>query len=133
MSEITNQNTQKTQEKEENTTNNSQTASNKNHHTKTRTHIPVEGYKIEELREKPVDDLIKIAKELGVENPNELKRQDLIFEILKSQVSKGGYILFTGILEIMPDGYGFLRAMDENFSNSFNDAYVSSTQIRKFA
>ncbi len=133
MSEITNQNNQKTQEKEENTTNNSQTASNKNHHTKTRTHIPVEGYKIEELREKPVDDLIKIAKELGVENPNELKRQDLIFEILKSQVSKGGYILFTGILEIMPDGYGFLRAMDENFSNSFNDAYVSSTQIRKFA
>jgi len=77
--------------------------------------------------------LITIARELGVEHPNELKRQDLMFEILKSQVSKGGYILFTGILEITNEGYGFLRAMDANFSNSSNDAYVSSTQIRKFA
>ena len=100
---------------------------------KSRTHIPVEGYKIEDLRQKNLEELIAIATELGVENPNELKRQDLMFEILKSQVSKGGYILFTGILEIMPDGYGFLRAMDGNFSNSSNDAYVSSTQIRKFA
>ena len=98
-----------------------------------RTHIPVEGYKIEDLRKKSLEELIAIAKELGVENPNELKRQDLMFEILKSQVSKGGYILFTGILEITNEGYGFLRAMDANFSNSSNDAYVSSTQIRKFA
>uniref|UniRef100_UPI00261D4CA3 transcription termination factor Rho n=1 Tax=Hydrogenimonas sp. TaxID=2231112 RepID=UPI00261D4CA3 len=98
-----------------------------------RTHIPVEGYKIEDLRQKSLEELIAIAKELGVENPNELKRQDLMFEILKSQVSKGGYILFTGILEITNEGYGFLRAMDANFSNSSNDAYVSSTQIRKFA
>ncbi|WP_353661253.1 transcription termination factor Rho [Hydrogenimonas sp. SS33] len=101
--------------------------------SKTRTHIPVEGYKIEDLRQKSLEELLSIAKELGVENPNELKRQDLMFEILKSQVSKGGYILFTGILEITNEGYGFLRAMDGNFSNSSNDAYVSSTQIRKFA
>ncbi|NPA29596.1 MAG: transcription termination factor Rho [Epsilonproteobacteria bacterium] len=100
---------------------------------KNRTHIPVEGYKIEELRQKSLEELIAIATELGVENPNGLKRQDLMFEILKSQVSKGGYILFTGILEITNEGYGFLRAMDGNFSNSSNDAYVSSTQIRKFA
>jgi len=100
---------------------------------KSRTHIPVEGYKIEDLRQKSLEELIAIATELGVENPNELKRQDLMFEILKSQVSKGGYILFTGILEITNEGYGFLRAMDGNFSNSSNDAYVSSTQIRKFA
>ena len=101
--------------------------------SKSRTHIPVEGYKIEDLRQKSLEELVAIAKELGVENPNELKRQDLMFEILKSQVSKGGYILFTGILEITNEGYGFLRAMDGNFSNSSNDAYVSSTQIRKFA
>jgi len=106
---------------------------NGQHTSKTRTHIPVEGYKIEDLRQKSLEELLQIAKELGVENPNELKRQDLMFEILKSQVSKGGYILFTGILEITNEGYGFLRAMDGNFSNSSNDAYVSSTQIRKFA
>ncbi|WP_456383080.1 transcription termination factor Rho [Hydrogenimonas sp.] len=109
----------------------SETSNRTNNHK--RTHIPVEGYKIEDLRQKSLEELIAIAKELGVENPNELKRQDLMFEILKSQVSKGGYILFTGILEITNEGYGFLRAMDANFSNSSNDAYVSSTQIRKFA
>ncbi len=107
--------------------------STRNNNNKSRTHIPVEGYKIEDLRQKSLEELLTIAKELGVEHPNELKRQDLMFEILKSQVSKGGYILFTGILEITNEGYGFLRAMDANFSNSSNDAYVSSTQIRKFA
>ncbi|HHD80297.1 MAG TPA: transcription termination factor Rho, partial [Campylobacterales bacterium] len=68
-----------------------------------------------------------------VENPNEYKRKDLIFEILKSQVKQGGFILFTGILEVMNDGYGFLRSEDGNFANSQNDTYVSSTQIKRFA
>lgn len=99
---------------------------------KTRTHIPVDGYNIEELRRKSTEELVSIATELGVENPSDYKRQNIIFEILKSQVSKGGFILFTGILEIMGDGYGFLRAVDVNFSDSQNDAYVSNTQIRKF-
>jgi len=98
-----------------------------------RTHIPVEGYTLEELQEKPISKLVEIAQELGVDNPNEFQRKDLIFEILKSQVSQGGYILYTGILEIMPDGYGFLRSIDGNFANSSNDTYVSSTQIKKFA
>jgi transcription termination factor Rho len=100
---------------------------------KTRTHVPVEGHKIEELRAKGLNDLLSIADGLKVENPHQLKRQDLIFEILKAQVSKGGFILFTGILEIANDGYGFLRTTDVNFSDSSHDAYVSATQIRKFA
>jgi len=104
-----------------------------NHHAKSRTHIPVDGYKIESLRTTPLEKLLEIATELGIENPNELKRQDLMFEILKSQVNQGGFILFTGILEIAGEGYGFLRAMDANFSDSANDAYVSSTQVKKFA
>lgn len=108
-------------------------AKNNHYHRKTRTHIPVEGYKIENLRNMPLDKLIEIAVTLNVENPNELKRQDLMFEILKSQVNKGGFILFTGILEITHDGYGFLRTTDTNFSDSVNDAYVSATQVRKFA
>ncbi|MDF1880619.1 transcription termination factor Rho [Sulfurimonas sp. MAG313] len=98
-----------------------------------RTHKPAEGYTIDDLRSKPLDQLIVIADDLKVEHPNELKRQDLLFEILKAQTTKGGFILFTGILEIMQDGYGFLRGTDTNFSDSVNDAYVSSTQIKRFA
>ncbi|MDR1614610.1 MAG: transcription termination factor Rho [Campylobacteraceae bacterium] len=100
---------------------------------KNRTHIPVDGYKIEDLRVLPLNKLLDIAESIGVENPSELKRQDLMFEILKSQTSKGGFILLTGILEISNEGYGFLRATDSNLTDSANDAYVSSTQIRKFA
>jgi transcription termination factor Rho len=111
----------------------SEHSKNNNHHRKTRTHIPVEGYKIENLRHMALDKLVEIAINLNVENPNELKRQDLMFEILKSQVNKGGFILFTGILEITHEGYGFLRTTDANFSDSANDAYVSATQVRKFA
>ncbi len=100
---------------------------------KSRTHVPVDGYKVEELQQKPLTQLLEIAEEMKVENPHELPRRDLIFEILKSQVSQGGYILFTGILELMNDGYGFLRSIDSNFANSSNDTYVSSTQIKLFS
>jgi transcription termination factor Rho len=100
---------------------------------KNRTHVPVQGYTIEDLQQKPLSELVEIAGELQVENPNEYQRKDLIFEILKSQVSQGGYILFTGILEMMNDGYGFLRSLDGNFANSTNDTYVSATQIKLFA
>lgn len=104
-----------------------------NKNAKSRTHTPVKGPSVEELRTKSIGDLLEIAAKLKIEERNELKRQDLIFEILKSQVSQGGFILFTGILEIMQDGYGFLRSIDQSFSDSLHDAYVSSTQIRKFA
>ncbi|ASM40435.1 transcription termination factor Rho [Campylobacter sp. RM12327] len=98
-----------------------------------RTHIPVDGYKIEDLRLLDINSLVDIAEEIGVENPREFRRQELCFEILKAQTKQGGFILFTGILEITNDGYGFLRAMDANFSDTANDAYVSQSQIRKFA
>ena len=98
-----------------------------------RTHTPVDGYKIEELRAKSVSELTKIAKGIGIENPQEYRRQDLMFEILKNQVNQGGYILFTGILEMSHEGYGFLRGIDGNFTDSQNDTYVSQSQIRRFA
>ncbi|MGP1560853.1 MAG: transcription termination factor Rho [Helicobacteraceae bacterium] len=103
-----------------------------NQRQKRRTHKPVNGITIEELRTKPLNELVEIASKYDIENPNDYKRQDLIFEILKYQVNQGGYILLSGILEILPDGYGFLRGLDFNFSNSSNDAYVSNTQIKKF-
>ena len=109
-----------------------QTSGNGNGRGKQRTHVPVSGMTIEDLRTKPLQELEAIATSLKIENPNDFKRQDLMFEILKTQVSQGGFILFSGTLEIMPDGYGFLRALDGNFSNTSHDAYVSNTQIRKF-
>ena len=98
-----------------------------------RTHTPVEGYQLEELRAKSIKQLISIAEEVGVENPSDYRRQDLIFEILKAQVNQGGYILFSGILEITNEGYGFLRALTESLADSQNDTYVSQSQIRRFA
>lgn len=98
-----------------------------------RTHTPVEGYQLEGLRTKSIKNLIAIAEEVGVENPSDYRRQDLIFEILKAQVSQGGYILFSGILEITHEGYGFLRALTESLADSQNDTYVSQSQIRRFA
>lgn len=100
---------------------------------KQRTHIPVDGYKIEDLKLLDLESLVKIANELSIENPRELRRQELIFEILKAQTKAGGFILFTGILELSNEGYGFLRGVDSNLSDSVNDAYVSNSQIRKFA
>lgn len=100
---------------------------------KNRTHTPAKGSTIDDLRAKSIEELVAIATELNVEHPNELKRQDVIFEILKAQTEQGGYILFSGILEIMQDGYGFIRSIDKSFNESINDAYVSNTQIRRFA
>jgi len=100
---------------------------------KSRSHTPVKGTTIDELRMKSIEELVTIATELKVEHPNELKRQDVIFEILKAQTAQGGFILFSGILEIMQDGYGFIRSIDKSFNESINDAYVSNTQIRRFA
>jgi len=107
--------------------------SNNKNNSKSRTHTPVKGSSIEELRKMNIEALINIADELKVEHPQELKRQDVIFEILKAQTEQGGFILFSGILEIMQDGYGFIRSIDKSFNESINDAYVSNTQIKRFA
>ena len=80
-----------------------------------------------------LEKLIKIAEQMSIENPQEFRRTELIFEVLKAQTKQGGYILFTGILDIVPDGFGFLRAIEGNFSDSQNDTYVSLSQIKKFA
>ncbi|WP_324172538.1 transcription termination factor Rho [Sulfurimonas sp.] len=106
---------------------------NNRNNSKSRTHKPVKGASVEDLRTKTTEELVVIANELKVEHPNELKRQDIIFEILKAQTEQGGFILFSGILEIMQDGYGFIRSIDKSFNESINDAYVSNTQIKRFA
>lgn len=105
----------------------------KSNYKKPTKHIPAETMKLEVLRSKDIKSLIEIADGLKIENPNEYKRNDLIFEILKYQVSSSEFLLFTGILEVMSDGYGFLRSLDiTDEENSINDAYVSNSQIKKF-
>jgi transcription termination factor Rho len=108
-------------------------SNNNRYNSKNRTHKPVKGTSVEELRTTSIESLTALAIELKVENPQELKRQDIIFEILKAQTEQGGFILFSGILEIMHDGYGFIRSIDKSFNESINDAYVSNTQIKRFA
>ena len=94
---------------------------------------PSTGFKVEELRAAPMEKLLDIATKLGIQNPQEFLRQDLIFEILKNQASQGGFILISGILEITNEGYGFLRSMDEKLSDTQHDTYVSQSQIQRFA
>jgi transcription termination factor Rho len=85
-----------------------------------------------ELKEKSASDLAALAKELNVEGSAGLTKQQLIFEILKAQVEQNGSIYGEGVMEILPDGFGFLRSPDYNYLPGPDDIYVSPSQIRRF-
>jgi len=87
---------------------------------------------ISELKSKKIVDLIQIAKDLGISGYSDLRKQDLIFKILEGQTSKDGLAFSQGVLEVLPDGYGFLRSADYNYLPSPDDIYVSPSQIKKF-
>ncbi len=87
---------------------------------------------ISELKSKKIVDLIQIAKDLGINGYSDLRKQDLIFKILEGQTSKDGLAFSQGVLEVLPDGYGFLRSADYNYLPSPDDIYVSPSQIKKF-
>jgi transcription termination factor Rho len=87
---------------------------------------------ITELKSKKIVELNKIAKELEIDNYSDLRKQDLIFKILEKQAEKEGYSFSSGVLEVLPDGYGFLRSPDYNYLPSPDDIYVSPSQIKKF-
>ena len=84
------------------------------------------------LKEMKLPDLSKLAKELGVENASGMRKQDLIFGILQVQTEKSGLIFSEGVLECLPDGFGFLRAPEYNYLPGPDDIYVSPSQIRRF-
>ena len=88
---------------------------------------------IEEIKRQPISKLTSMAKELNVNGTSGMRRQDLIFAILQTQAEKNGIISGAGVLEILPDGFGFLRAVDYNYLPSPDDIYISPSQIRKFA
>src|SRR6201993_2610636 len=85
-----------------------------------------------ELKEKNITDLAKIAKELNIPGASGMRKQELIFQILRAQTEKSGLIFSEGVLECLPDGFGFLRAPDYNYLPGPDDIYVSPSQIRKF-
>src|SRR6202020_2086072 len=85
-----------------------------------------------ELKEKSVTDLAKIAKELDIPGASGMRKQELIFQILRGQTEKNGLIFSEGVLECLPDGFGFLRAPEYNYLPGPDDVYVSPSQIRRF-
>lgn len=87
---------------------------------------------LKDLKKKRISDLNKMAKELGVEGANSMRKQELIFSLLQAQSEKGGFIYGEGVLETLPDGFGFLRAPDYNYLPGPDDIYVSPSQIRRF-
>jgi len=87
---------------------------------------------IAELKQKNMGELSDVAKELGVTSISNLRKSELIFKILQTQTEKNGFIFGEGVLETLPDGFGFLRAPDYNYLPGPDDIYISPSQIRKF-
>lgn len=87
---------------------------------------------ITELKSKKIAELNQIAKELNLSAYSDLRKQELIFKILEAQTEKDGLSFSKGVLEVLPDGYGFLRSVDYNYLPSPDDIYVSPSQIKKF-
>jgi len=87
---------------------------------------------IKDLKKLKINELYKIAKELNVEGASGMRKQELIFAILQAQTEKNGLIFGEGVLEILPDGFGFLRAPDYNYLPGPDDIYISPSQIRRF-
>jgi transcription termination factor Rho len=87
---------------------------------------------IVELKEKTNSELTSIARDLNVVGASGLRKQELIFKILEAQTEKSGLIFAEGVLEVLPDGFGFLRAPDYNYLPGPDDIYVSPSQIRRF-
>jgi transcription termination factor Rho len=88
--------------------------------------------KLSEFKSKSPTELIALAESLNMKNPNNFNRHDLVFAILKSYAEKGQQVLGEGVLEILPDGYGFLRAAKSNYIPCADDIYISPNQVKRF-
>ena len=87
---------------------------------------------LKELKGKKINELMNAAKQMNVDGYSSMRKQDLIFALLQSEIDKNGLIYGEGVLEILPDGFGFLRAPDYNYLPGPDDIYVSPSQIRRF-
>ena len=88
---------------------------------------------LQDLKNKEPEELLKQAEAIGIENPSSYRKQDLMFAILKQIASDGSSILGLGVIEIMQDGFGFLRSSESNYLPGPDDIYVSPSQIKKFS
>ncbi|MBE7492683.1 MAG: transcription termination factor Rho [Planctomycetes bacterium] len=93
---------------------------------------PVPTIKLNDLQKTPMDKLQRQVRELGIQDVGGLKKQDLIFQLLKDHTSRGAMIFGEGVLEVLNEGFGFLRSPDYNYLPSPDDIYVSPSQIRRF-
>jgi transcription termination factor Rho len=84
------------------------------------------------MKAKSAAELLELATELGVEGASGMRKQELIFKVLETQTNKNGLIFARGVLEILPEGYGFLRSPDYNYLPGPDDIYVSPSQIKRF-
>jgi transcription termination factor Rho len=92
----------------------------------------VRSMNLSELKKLPIADLVNIAQEMGAENTARMRKQDILFGILKAHSHKGEDILGGGVLEVLTDGFGFLRSEDGSYQAGPDDIYVSPSQIRRF-
>ena len=93
---------------------------------------PATTLNINDLKDMSIQKLTQVAKDLNVAGATGMRKQDLIFQILKAQTEMSGFMFSEGVLEVLPDGFGFLRAPDYNYLPGPDDIYVSPSQIRKF-
>lgn len=89
-------------------------------------------YNMSQLRNLPMNELVEMAEEMGLEDSGDLKKSSLIFSILQAQSGKDGQVEAEGTLEILNDGYGFLRSANYNYLSGPDDIYISQSQIRSF-
>ncbi len=89
--------------------------------------------KLQDLKAKSPTDLLALAEELEVENASTLRTQDMMFAILKQYAEQGVDIIGEGVVEVLPDGFGFLRSPEANYLPGPDDIYVSPSQIRRFS
>ncbi len=92
----------------------------------------VEGLNLQELKKMTVSQLAKLARDMGISGISGLRKQELIFKILEGQAQKNGLLFGEGVLEILPDGFGFLRSPTYNYLPGPDDIYVSPSQIKRF-
>jgi len=92
----------------------------------------MQGMNIVELKDKKISELTQMAKKFNIDGAAGMRKQELIFALLQAQIEKNGLIYGEGTLEILPDGFGFLRAPDYNYLPGPDDIYVSPSQIRRF-
>ena len=85
-----------------------------------------------ELKQKPITELLELAEQMGIENMARSRKQDVIFSLLKKHAKSGEEISGDGVLEILQDGFGFLRSADASYLAGPDDIYVSPSQIRRF-